>query len=51
MSDEEDAGSEEGPDDGENEVKVEEVSDGTEDEEYEGFVKMLSNPILPTHKR
>ena len=32
------------------EFKVEEVSDGTEDEEYEGFVKMLPNPILPTQK-
>ena len=26
------------------------MSDGTEDEEYEGFVKMLPNPILPTQK-
>ena len=32
------------------EFKVEEVSDGTEDKEYEGFVKMLPNPILPTQK-
>ena len=50
ISEEEDAGSEEGQDEGENNVKVEEVSDGTEDEEYEGFVKMLPNPILPTQK-
>ena len=26
------------------------MSDGTEDEEYEGFVKMLPNPILPTQQ-
>ena len=48
-SEEEDIGLDEG-DEGEVKVKIEEVSDESEDEEYEGFVKTLPNPTLPTQQ-
>ena len=46
-SEDEDAVSNEEKEEGEKKVKIE-VSEDSEDDEYDGFVKTLPNPILPT---